>query len=108
MVPPTTTEIEKPIGDYALPDSRIVTWVAFVRMLLKLQPTRCPDVGTVNAVFGDAKFKSLGEVAQAFDVHPNVVRADWRSLGMPGNPDDGWPIGELFRWHLERIERRQY
>jgi hypothetical protein len=96
----------KPKGDYKLPDGRCVTWAALIRMLLSLQPTRCPDVGTVAAVFGDAKFRSLGQVAEAFSVHPSVVRSDWRSQEMPGNPDDGWPIGELFRWHLHRIENR--
>jgi hypothetical protein len=93
-------------GDYQLPDGRVVTWAALVRMLLGLQPTRCPDVGTVTAVFGDAKFKSLGQIAEAFSVHPSVVRSDWRSQGMPGSPEDGWPISELLTWHLRRVEDR--
>jgi hypothetical protein len=110
--PTTTTGSKEPLrwdelnGDYTLPDGKRVTWVALVRMLLELKPARCPDVATVAAVFGDAKFKTLGEVAQAFDRNPSVVRGDWRSAGMPGDRTTGWPVGELFRWHLNRAEQR--
>lgn len=90
-------------GDYSLPDGRRVTWVGLVQMLLATRPARCPDIGTVNAVFGATKFASLGQVAEAFGVHPGTVRADWTSQQMPGNAEDGYPIGELFRWRIRRL-----
>lgn len=91
------------IGDYSLPDGRRVTWGALVRMLLATRPENCPVAGTMNAVFGEAKFQSLGQVADAFGVHPGTVRADWTSQQMPGNPDDGYPVGELFMWRIQRL-----
>lgn len=92
---------------YRLPDGRVVSWVALVRLLLALEPTRCPDLATVDALFGDAKFKTLAEVSEAMSVHPGTVRADWRAAGLPGDAETGWPIGEVFRWHVGRIERRE-
>jgi hypothetical protein len=100
----SSPQAENHKGDFKLPDGRIISWVALVQMLMALDPSRTPDVGTVAAVFGDAKFKSLGEVAEAFQTHPSTVRKDWRSQGMPGSPEDGWPIGEIFRWRLTRLE----
>jgi hypothetical protein len=94
-------------SDYTLPDGRGVTWVALVRMLVALHPNRCPDLATITAVFGAAVFTSLGQVAEAFVVHPGVVRADWCNQGLPGNPDDGYPIAEVFQWYLHRQERQQ-
>ena len=93
-------------GDYTLPGGRTITWVALVRMLLALRPTRAPDVATVAAVFRDDKFSNLSEVAQAFEVSLTTVRKDWRALDMPGSPEDGWPVGELFRWYLLRVQNR--
>ena len=99
-------QAEQTSADYELPDGRCVSWIALTRMLLALSPTRCPDIATVGRVFGDAKFKSIGQIAEAFQVSPTTVRKDWRSMGMPGDPSTGWPVDELFRWHLDRIENR--
>lgn len=89
-------------GRYALSADRRLTFVALVQMLVDMKPQRVPDVATVNAVFGGEKFKSLGEMAEAFRTHPATVRADWRNMGLPGSAKDGWPIGEAFRWYVER------
>ncbi len=56
----------------------------------------------VAAVVGNAKAKSLGQLASWFGVSVNTIKTGWRRSGdMPGR-EGAWPLAEILLWKLRR------
>jgi hypothetical protein len=88
---------------------RDMTAMQFVQMFrgLTKSATVCPHWSDFTALFGrENYFRTYAQIAEAFEVNASTVRGEWASAGLPGNADDGWPIGEVFHWWLGREIRK--
>lgn len=72
----------------------------YCRSMVAMQPQSI-DSDSIRAILADAKFRTLPDVAKAFEVSTNTVNQSWRQASMPGTTNN-YIAADVLIWLLDR------